>query len=61
MEALSKMLNESMLQGLLSGFSVGIRDNNALVVYHLLLADDTLIFCGAQAKHVRNFLKRCQG
>jgi hypothetical protein len=57
MEALSKMLNESMLQGLLFGFSVGIRDNEALVVNYLLFADDTLIFCGAQAKHVRNL--RC--
>jgi hypothetical protein len=57
MEALSRMLNESMLQGLLSGFSVGIRDNEALVVNHLLFADDTLIFCGAQAEHVRNL--RC--
>jgi hypothetical protein len=32
MEALCRMLNASMLQGLLSGFSVGIRDNEALVV-----------------------------
>jgi hypothetical protein len=44
MEALSRMLNESMLQGLLSGFSVGITDNEALVVNHLLFVDDTLIF-----------------
>ncbi|XP_062156716.1 uncharacterized protein LOC133864405 [Alnus glutinosa] len=57
MEALSRMLNESMLQGLLSGFSVGIRDNEALVVNHLLFVDDTLIFYGAQAEHVRNL--RC--
>jgi hypothetical protein len=45
------------LQGLVSGFSVGIRDNEALVVNHLLFADDTLIFCGSQAEHVRNL--RC--
>jgi hypothetical protein len=57
MESLSRMLNEYMLQGLLSGFSVGIKDNEALVMNHLLFADDTLIFCGAQAKHVRNL--RC--
>jgi hypothetical protein len=42
-----------MLQGLLSGFSVGNRDNEALVLNHLLFADDTLIFCGAQAEHVQ--------
>jgi hypothetical protein len=57
MEALSKMLNSSMLQGLLSGFSMDIKDNEALVMNHLLFADDTLIFCGAQAEHVRNL--RC--
>lgn len=44
MEALSRMLYESMRQGLLSGFSVGIRGNEPLVVNHLLFADDTLIF-----------------
>jgi len=57
MEALSKMLNASMLQGLLSGFSMGIRNNKALMVNHLLFAGDTLVFCGAQAEHVRNL--RC--
>jgi hypothetical protein len=57
MEVFSRMLNASMLQGLLSGFSVGIRDNEALVVNHLLFADDTLILYGAQEEHVRNL--RC--
>jgi hypothetical protein len=69
MEAFSRMLNESLLQGLLSSFLEVIRDNEALVVNHLLFADDTLILCGAQAEHVRNLrctilcfvLKRCQG
>jgi hypothetical protein len=57
MEALSRMLYASMRQGLLSSFSVGIRGNEALVVNHLLFADDTLIFWRAQAEHVRNL--RC--
>jgi len=57
MEALSRMLNASILQGLLSGFSVGFMGNETLVVNHLLFADDILIFCGAQAEHVRNL--RC--
>jgi hypothetical protein len=56
-EALSRMLNASMLQGLLSGFSVGFMGNETLVVNHLLFAGDTLIFCGAQAELVRNL--RC--
>jgi len=38
-------------------FSVESRDNEELVVNHLLFADATLIFCGAQAEHVRNL--RC--
>jgi hypothetical protein len=53
MESLSRMLNATMLQGLLTGFSVGTRDNEELVVNHLLFVDDTFIFCGAQAEHVQ--------
>jgi hypothetical protein len=51
------MLNASMLQCLLTGFSVGTRDNEELVVNHLLFVDDTLIFCSAQTEHVCNL--RC--
>jgi hypothetical protein len=36
---------------------VGSRDSEALVVNHLLFADDTLIFCGAQEKQIRHL--RC--
>jgi len=57
MEALSLMLNVTMNQGLLTSFSMGSRDNEELVVNHLLFANDTLIFCGAQAEHVQNL--RC--
>jgi hypothetical protein len=48
MEALSWMLIAAMDQGNLIGFSVEPRDSDALVVNHLLFADDTLIFYGAQ-------------
>jgi hypothetical protein len=41
MEALSRMLIATMDQRLLTGFSVGFRDNNILVVNQLLFADDT--------------------
>jgi hypothetical protein len=51
------MLNATMNQGLLTGFSVGSKDNEELVVNHLLFVDDTLIFCGAQVEHVQNL--RC--
>ena len=30
----------------------GVRDNEALVVSHLLFANDTLIFCGAQSEKI---------
>lgn len=33
---------------------MGTRDNEELVVNHLLFADNTLIFCDAQAEHVHN-------
>jgi len=54
MEALSRMLNVTMKQELLTCFSVGSRDNEELVVNHLLFVDDTLIFCCVHAKYVRN-------
>jgi hypothetical protein len=47
MEALSRMLSAALGQGNLTGFSVGSREPEALVVNHLMFVDDTLIFCGA--------------
>jgi hypothetical protein len=57
MEALSQMLTTALDQGNLTGLSVGSRDSDALVVNHLLFADDTLIFCGAQEEQIRHL--RC--
>jgi hypothetical protein len=57
MEALSRMLNVALVQGNLTGFSVGSRDTEAFVVNHLMFADDTLIFCGAQEEQIRHL--RC--
>jgi hypothetical protein len=59
MEASSKMVNATVEQGLLSGFSVGERASVDLVVAHSLFADDTLIFCEAcpeQLRYVRLIL-----
>jgi hypothetical protein len=57
MEALSQMLSAALDQGNLTGFSVGSREPEALVVNHLMFADDTLIFCGAQEEQIRHL--RC--
>jgi hypothetical protein len=54
---LSRMLAAALDQGNLTGFSMGSRDSEALVVNHLLFPDDTLIFCGAQEEQIRHL--RC--
>jgi hypothetical protein len=54
MEAFSRMINAIMSRGLISGFSVGSRDQTRVVVSHLLFADDTLVFCGADESQIRN-------
>jgi hypothetical protein len=54
MEALCRMLIAAMDQGNLIGFSMGPKDSDTLVVNYLLFADDTLIFCGAQAKQIQH-------
>jgi len=48
------MLIVAIDHGNLTGFSVGSMDSNALVVNHLLFADDTPIFCGVQAEQIRH-------
>jgi hypothetical protein len=54
MEVLSRMLIAAMDRGHLTGFSVRHRDSKALVVNHLLFADDTFIFCGTQEEQIRH-------
>jgi hypothetical protein len=57
MKPLSRMLIAALDQGNLTGFSVGSRESESLVVNHLLFDDDTLIFCGAQEEQIRHL--RC--
>jgi hypothetical protein len=54
MEALSRLLDRAVREGLFSGFSVGTLAGNSLMISHLLFADDTLIFCGADSDQVTN-------
>ncbi|RVW37100.1 hypothetical protein CK203_084574 [Vitis vinifera] len=49
MEALSQLLSRARNEGFFSGFKVGGRGREGLIVSHLLFADDTLIFCDADA------------
>jgi hypothetical protein len=53
MEALSRMVNATVEQGLLSRFAVGKRVFSDLVVAHSLFADDMLIFCEACLEQLR--------
>ena len=45
MEALSKMMEKAVGEGLLVGFPMGRVGRNNLLIFHLLFPDDTLIFC----------------
>ena len=47
MDALGRMLDKVVLEGRLSGFSVGNLEGRSMAVSHLLFADDMLIFCEA--------------
>jgi hypothetical protein len=52
MEALSKLFYATAQRGFLSGFSVGSGNSEAFNISHLLFADDTLVFCGANSDHL---------
>jgi hypothetical protein len=52
MEASCRMLVAALEQGSITGFAVGPRESEAIVVNHLLFADDMLIFCGAQEEQI---------
>jgi hypothetical protein len=57
MEAFSQMIYATMDSGQLSRFSVGSRTQDAMMVPHLLFANDTLIFCDHIADQIRDL--RC--
>ncbi|RVW55429.1 putative ribonuclease H protein [Vitis vinifera] len=53
MEALSQLLSSARNGGFISGFKVGGRGREGLIVSHLLFVDDTLIFCDVNAKQLQ--------
>ena len=53
MEALSQLLSHARNEGFISGFRVGGRGREGLFMSHLLFADDTLIFCDAEADQLQ--------
>lgn len=57
MEALSQIMIGTMDRGLLASFSMGSRNNEELVMSHLLFAYVTLIFCDANSEQIRHL--RC--
>jgi hypothetical protein len=46
-EALSRLMDRAIQGGFLSGFLVGNQAGSAMMVTHLLFANDTLMFCDA--------------
>jgi hypothetical protein len=54
MEAFSRMIGAITSRGLISGFDVGSSVQSRVVVSHLLFADDTLVFCGADESQIRH-------
>uniref|UniRef100_A0A2N9F8U3 Reverse transcriptase domain-containing protein n=1 Tax=Fagus sylvatica TaxID=28930 RepID=A0A2N9F8U3_FAGSY len=54
MEALSRLMDRAVQGGFFSGFSVGAQDGSAVMVTHLLFADDTLMFCDANNARIEH-------
>ena len=52
--ACSRMVNSVAIVGLISGFSVGRLNESATDVFHLLFADDTIIFYDNDCEQIVN-------
>lgn len=47
MEALSRMMDRTVLGGHIKGFKATVGGDNFVLVTHLLFTKDTLVFCDA--------------
>jgi hypothetical protein len=59
MEAFSRLMDRAVARGYLEGFSVDNSNASSLKVFHMLFADDTLVFCEAtwdQLYHLKGVL-----
>ena len=57
MEALSRIMDRAICEGLFSGSMVGSPQDHHVLISHLLFVDDTLIFCDAdpiKLEHLRS-------
>ena len=54
MEALSRMMSKAVECGILSGFQVDSMDSHLVWVFHLLFADDIMIFSNAKPDYIFN-------
>lgn len=52
MEGLTQMLEKAKGMQWIQGFQVGRNPDNAVTISHLLYADDTLVFCGAESSQI---------
>ena len=56
-EVLSKMIDKTVMGGMMSGFKLEGKNGDALTISHLLFASNTIIFCGVDSEHITNL--RC--
>uniref|UniRef100_A0A2N9J5A7 Reverse transcriptase domain-containing protein n=1 Tax=Fagus sylvatica TaxID=28930 RepID=A0A2N9J5A7_FAGSY len=55
-EALSRLMDQAVIGGLLSGFFVSTDEDHQRVITHLLLADDTLILCDVVPTQIETYI-----
>jgi len=54
MEIFTRMIDAASSAGLISGFKVGHSSTTTMSVSHLLVADDTIVFCENDCKQMVN-------